>query len=68
MPTNDAPAGPVHTVDVAAADSRPIDSRVVDRNPMLPGQRRARWELVLSSALMLFVELVLIRWTGAMVV
>jgi SAM-dependent methyltransferase len=35
---------------------------------MSPRQRRARWELVLSSALMLFVELVLIRWTGAMVV
>jgi hypothetical protein len=30
--------------------------------------RRERIELVLASALMLFVELVLIRWTGAMVV
>jgi SAM-dependent methyltransferase len=30
--------------------------------------RRNRVELVLASALMLFVELVLIRWTGAMVV
>src|SRR6266508_1148800 len=30
--------------------------------------RRDRVELVLASALMLFVELVLIRWTGAMVV
>jgi hypothetical protein len=30
--------------------------------------RRLRIELVLASALMLFVELVLIRWTGAMVV
>ena len=30
--------------------------------------RRDRAELILASALMLFVELVLIRWTGAMVV
>jgi SAM-dependent methyltransferase len=30
--------------------------------------RRDRIELILASALMLFVELVLIRWTGAMVV
>jgi SAM-dependent methyltransferase len=30
--------------------------------------RRERVELILASALMLFVELVLIRWTGAMVV
>jgi spermidine synthase len=30
--------------------------------------RRLRYELILASALMLFVELVLIRWTGALVV
>jgi Spermine/spermidine synthase domain len=44
------------------------DARPIISSPLALRPRRARIELVLSSALMLFVELVLIRWTGAMVV
>ncbi len=62
---------PMNSTDIGN-HIQPVD-RTVDGEPIVssPVALRPRWartDLVLSSALMLFVELVLIRWTGAMVV